>query len=401
MARDAAPDRRPEPEPATAEQYRQRAILLADLGRYDEALGELASGTALAPTDPQLLTTLARVHLAAGAPGDALAAADAATAAAPGAVEPRVARGLALIDLRRFAEAAQLAGELLRAGADDPAVLRSTAGLLAEARNGQPALDAAWRAVQLAPDDARGHLVLGVVAAHMRMFDLAERAYREALRLDPGLVDVHEDQGVVRLEQRRQAEALGRLAEAAVQPPPGDGTPPGAPAGPPPDSPPDAPVGDPPGAPAPTWPAPTGGDRAGDRVGKSARPRAPRDRSATADGVRQLVRYGAGFALGAAVVAALVAALDGGASRVLAGLFGVTGLLVLIGYAARVCGGVRQIAPVLTGHGRWVALAGFATLVTPALIVLYALLGGPWPLVLAIGLSAAAELILINRDHHG
>ncbi|HEX8630283.1 MAG TPA: tetratricopeptide repeat protein, partial [Catenuloplanes sp.] len=220
MPSDAAPDRRPEPEQATAEQYRQRAVLLADLGRYDEALGELASGAALAPRDGSLLVTLARVHLISGQPGEALAAAEAAVAAEPGAVDPQVVKGMALLDLGRFGEAARIGGELLRLGPDDPYTLLSGAAIVGESRNGQESLNAAWRAVQLAPDDARGHLVLAVVTARMRLFDLAERAYREALRLDPGLADVQDDVGVVRLEQRRQVRALGQLADAAIVPQP-------------------------------------------------------------------------------------------------------------------------------------------------------------------------------------
>jgi len=64
-----------EPE-TTPEEFRQRALLFADLGRYDDAADEVAAGLAAAPTDAALLATLARVHLAADQPAEALVAAD-------------------------------------------------------------------------------------------------------------------------------------------------------------------------------------------------------------------------------------------------------------------------------------------------------------------------------------
>ena len=42
----------------TPEEYRQRALLFADLGRYDEAAGEIAAGLSAAPADATLLATL-------------------------------------------------------------------------------------------------------------------------------------------------------------------------------------------------------------------------------------------------------------------------------------------------------------------------------------------------------
>lgn len=369
MDSDAAPDRRPEPEQATAEQYRQRAIMLADLGRYDEATEELASGAALAPDDPELLTTLARVRLAAGQPDEALAAATAAATAAPDAVGPRVVRGLALLDLDRFAEAAQLGGELLRGGDADAYALLSGAAILGASRNGQESLNGAWRAVQLAPDDARTHLVLAVVAARLRLFDLAERAYQEALRLDPGLADVADDEGVVRLEQRRLVRALGELADAAVLP--------------------DAP------ATAPAEPAPHPGAGPPRRRATDPRP------EAVDDAVRRLVLYGGGYAFVAALVAALIAGADSGASRAWAALVAVGGLLVVFVLARRLPGAAREVFPQVRRRDRALAVAGYATLTAPLLILLYAVLGGPWPLVLAIAVTVAAELIVLTRrDRH-
>jgi tetratricopeptide (TPR) repeat protein len=318
---------------------------LADLGRYDEAAAELGYAVALDPGNARALTMLARVHLAAERPVEALYAADAAAAAAPGLVHPLVVRGLALADLRRFKEAASSADQILVLGPDDAYAQRSAAAILAEARNGQPALNAAWRGVQLAPEQPQAHLVLGLVAARLGLFDLAERAYREALRLDPQLAEARHDLGVIRLEQRRYAEALEDLAEAsAIQPV---------------------------------------------RLGGA---------TSVGAALRRLVLYGAGYSIVAAVVVAFMAAGNGPISRVWAALMAIAGAVLVWGFSARVPGVVRKILPGLLRSDRPLALSVYAVAAAPCLILLYALMGTPWPLVLAIAAAAVAEFAVFRGD---
>jgi tetratricopeptide (TPR) repeat protein len=198
--------------------YVQRAELLADLGRYEEAAAELANADR---ADVPAQTLLARIWLAAGAPKRALAAADAAVAAGPSDVAALVARGMALTDLGRVDEAAQQAEQILRAGRGNGYACTSAAAILAEVRNGQVALDAAWEGVRLTPDQPRAHLVLGVVAARLGLDEIAERAYQEALALDPKLTVAQSALGVARGEQHRYAAALSRLSRLSSKP---DGT---------------------------------------------------------------------------------------------------------------------------------------------------------------------------------
>jgi tetratricopeptide (TPR) repeat protein len=336
---DAASDQH-----ASSDGYVQRAELLADLGRYDEAVTELRYALALESGNAQAFTVLARVHLAADQPAEALAAADAAGAAAPGLVYPLVARGLALVDLRRFAEAAQTADQILALGAADPYAQRSAAGILAESRNGQQALDAAWRGVELAPGEAQAHLMLGLVAARLGLFDLAERAYRQALELDPELAEARHDIGVARLEQRRYAALLEDLAETvAVEP---------------------------------------GQARATRTIG---------------DGLARLVLYGAGYSIVAVVLVAFLAAGNGAISRIGAALMAIAGAVLVWRFAARVPGLVNSILPDLLRRDRALAFSVYAVAASPCLILVYALVGTPWPLVLAIGATAVAELAVLRR----
>lgn len=190
------------------ESYLQRAELLADLGQYEEAAQELREAP---PDDVRAATLLARVRLAAGARREALAATEAAVEAGTEDSGLLIARGLALAELGRVDEAAAQAERILRVGAGDAYALTSAAAILAKVRNGQVALDAAWEGVRLAPDQPRGHLVLGLVAGGLGLDEIAARAHQEALALDPQLPDADAAIGLTRQELHRYAVALARL----------------------------------------------------------------------------------------------------------------------------------------------------------------------------------------------
>ena len=365
MSSDAASAPQSEPE-TTPEEYRQRAMLLADLGRYDEAAGEIAAGLAAAPGEAALLATLARVHLAADQPAEALVAAERAVAAAPHDINPLVVRAMALADNRRFAEAAQVAGAILGRWPADAYAQRTGAALLSEARNGQEALNAAWNGVRIAPTDGEAHLVLAVVAARLRLFDLAQRAYTAALDLDSAIGDAQRDVGVVRLERRRWARALEALADeatlAASEPTPDDSPP----------------------APQPEVVRPAGSvlDPAED----------------SADAVRQAVLYGSNGVVVAAVLTAVMTLASPGASRVWAGFIGVLVIVVVAIWLGRqLTEPMGTALDRLRRHDRRLATAAYLTVVAALLLVVYAAVGGLVPLVAAIGLGAVAELLVLLR----
>ncbi|MFY1696460.1 tetratricopeptide repeat protein [Solwaraspora sp. WMMA2101] len=358
------------PEPPTdVHGYLQRAGLLADLGRYDEAAAEIGFATALDPDSVAARIMLARVQLAADRPEQALAAADGSTtgdvpspwsaaaadhppadAAAGLDVADRIAlqvvRGLALIDLRRFADAARVATDLLATYPDDAYAQRSGAAILAGSRNGQPALNAAWRGVELAPQDAQAHLVLGLVGARLELFDLAHRAYGEALRLDPLIGEAQHDVGVIGLEQRRYAAELAILAEQATMmaPPP-----------PPPD------------------------------------PRQQQPRTVDEE-LRRLVLIGAGYSMVAAVTVACLAGST--ASRGWAMFSAVGGVVLVWLLARRVPGRISEVLSQLLD--RRLATAVYAVGAAPVLIFCYAAIASPWLLVSAIGAAAFAQFMVLR-----
>ncbi|MFV2106392.1 tetratricopeptide repeat protein [Micromonospora sp. LOL_015] len=402
------------PEPPTdVDGYLQRAGLLADLGRYDEAAGEIGFAVALDPDSVAARIMLARVHLAADRPEQALAAidawaddvpnpwsAEAAATATPSEAAPTspadgatttpadtdaagagagarpgpsdrvallVVRGLALIDLRRYADAARLATDLLATYPDDAYAQRSGAAILAGSRNGQPALNAAWRGVELAPQDAQAHLVLGLVGARLELFDLAHRAYGEALRLDPLIGEAQHDVGVIHLEQRRYAAELAVLAERAT-----------AMAPPPPPQP-------SPSRPSRWAPAPPG-----------SAPMDPRlDGPPTAEEeLRRLVLIGAGYSMIAAVTVACLAGSP--ASRGWAVVAALGGFVLVWVLARRVPGG-RILEVVSQLVDRRLATAVYAAAAAPVLIFCYAAIATPWLLVSAIVAAAVAQFMVLRQ----
>ncbi|BBH65073.1 hypothetical protein ACTI_17580 [Actinoplanes sp. OR16] len=362
-----------EPE-TTPEEHRQRALLLADLGRYDEAAEEIAAGLTSAPQEASLLATLATIHLAADQPAEALAAADRAAAGTPPALAGLVVRAMALTDSRRFGDAARIAEGILAGWPEDAYAQRTGAALLSEARNGQEALNAAWNGVRVAPAEAEAHLVLAVVAARLRLFDLAQRAYGEALELDATIGDAASEVGIVRFERRRWARALEDLAELAslgVPAETGVPTEAGIPAVPPQEQ---------------TLPA-------------YEKPRGSvldlSDESAEA--VRDTVRFAAAGILVMAVLTAAMTLVSSGISRVWSGMIGlliIGGLVFWFGSRLPERGGV--VLSRLRASDRRLAIAAYLCCAAPVFLLLYTVIGGLVPLVVAMVLAAAAELMVLT-----
>ncbi|GLW33836.1 hypothetical protein Areg01_67740 [Actinoplanes regularis] len=336
----------------------------------------LAGGAKLGPKSDEtaLLATLARIHLAADQPTEALAAADRAAAAEPGTLPALVVRAMALIDSRRFAEAAQLAGDILRAWPEDAYAQRTGAALLSESRNGQEALNAAWNGVRVAPAEAEAHLVLAVVAARLRLFDLAQRAYAEALDLDPAIGDAGQDVGVVRLERRRWARALEELAEEASLGVPADGPSPEA-----------------------AQPEPTGSNWA--EPPAVSRPRKPvLDLSAdSTSAVLATISYGANGTLIAAVLTAGMSLISGGISRAWAGLIGfLIFVAVVFWFRNRLSEPVGIVLTRLRSGDRVLAAALYLTFAAPLFLVAYAVVGGLPTLIAGMVLAAVAEMVVLT-----
>ncbi|MFL6145324.1 MAG: tetratricopeptide repeat protein [Labedaea sp.] len=157
---------------------------------------------------------LAAALLDTGALDESLAAAKQAISLGERSWAHRLA-SLVLVELGRYDEAVACAAESVRR---EPTDWRCHVALAEALGPGaaEEALTAARRAVALAPGEARPLEVLGDAAARMQDLSLARKAYREALRLDPG--NVHVAASLDRLSSRT-APAPAAVAPLPVVPP--------------------------------------------------------------------------------------------------------------------------------------------------------------------------------------
>jgi Flp pilus assembly protein TadD len=195
---------------------------LLAVGQNRRARETAASLVAQSPSDPSAHLVLSQVHAVLGDLDAAQAAADEVVRLAPDDDRGHAQRGLVLFRRGRFAEAERALREALALDPADASTHLLRARLLAACGRNVPALDAvgealrlepgepeahqlrallllrthprqwrvsegtALRAVQLDPDDAVGHAVLGSVYLRSGRLREAEERFRSALTLDPG-----------------------------------------------------------------------------------------------------------------------------------------------------------------------------------------------------------------------
>ncbi|MCG8917136.1 tetratricopeptide repeat protein [Actinokineospora sp. PR83] len=179
------------------------AAQLTAAGQPEAAISLLRPVLVVHPDNPAAWCRLAAALFDAGQPEHCLTAAKRAITLGERSWAHRLA-SLALGELGRFEEAATSAGEAARRDPDD---WRAHVAL-AEAHGPRAPLDAlaaARRAVEVAPDEARPHEVLGAAALWADERPLAKRAFTDALRLDPANTDTRAQLG--RLADVRAARA--------------------------------------------------------------------------------------------------------------------------------------------------------------------------------------------------
>lgn len=198
----------------------QAALRLINAGRTDEALDVLGRFLAEHPADVTTLGLMSLAHLRARRWTDALAAADQAIGFDPGYLPAWQRRSIALIELDRMADAQEAAVEYLRLAPDQWHAHYTMARVLRPIRGRrQQALWHATRAVELAPDDADAHNLLGVVHRAVEDRVNAERAYRTALAIDPAHALARSNLALLTLGRAGTEEVLAGLREAAASDP--------------------------------------------------------------------------------------------------------------------------------------------------------------------------------------
>ncbi|MGH3099084.1 MAG: tetratricopeptide repeat protein [Streptosporangiales bacterium] len=189
----------------------ERARLLLESGRFDEARSLLREALARDGEDAGLWCLLSLALIRVDEPQEATSAAARAAALEPAEEWPHRLASIALVNQKRPDQAVAAAREAVRCG---PALWQTHAQLalaLHETR-GPGASDEAWyaasHATALAPEEAETHFVMGVVAQDRGQLAVAERAYRQALSLEPTNAAAMNNLALVELR-------LGRVHQAA------------------------------------------------------------------------------------------------------------------------------------------------------------------------------------------
>ncbi|WP_100447561.1 tetratricopeptide repeat protein [Glycomyces xiaoerkulensis] len=175
-----------DPTRRTVAEHLERAEMLYDLEALPDARTEIDAALRVDPFDPEANAMAGVLALAEGDPDEALVFAGATLARDPRHRRALVVRGYALADAERRDEAMQAAASLLELDRASWVHQVHYALITRRAGAGQPALDAAWNAVNLAPDQPRTHLTLAAVADSLDMSDLAGRSRQAASDLEPG-----------------------------------------------------------------------------------------------------------------------------------------------------------------------------------------------------------------------
>ncbi|GGT47713.1 tetratricopeptide repeat protein [Streptomyces purpureus] len=198
----------------------ERADVLYDVGRHDQAAALLADHLATEPDDAAALVLLARCRLRLkDAPG-ALTTVDQALHADPERVSAWLVRTDVLLALRAYGQAEQAAyravqlaphhwgGHLALGTAIDRGGVR--------ARRPQ-AYEAARTAVTLAPEEDAAHFLVGITAQRMGDLKTAQRAYETALRLNPDSSEAHNNLSLIHMRRRWRPGSWTRAAEGFVE----------------------------------------------------------------------------------------------------------------------------------------------------------------------------------------
>lgn len=197
-----------------------QAERLLEVRRADDAVRVLTTYLAEHPDDPAALHRLARAHLLANRPQEALSAADAALAVDPGTAASWQRRCDALRGLGRIEEAVAAGRQCVElAPSSWPAHYSLGLALRQQPGHEQEVIAHAEAAVRLAPDTADPHVLLGLAYAGRGDRRAAEECYRQALAIDPDHAYARSNLSALRLRRGQYAEALrGFQAAASADP---------------------------------------------------------------------------------------------------------------------------------------------------------------------------------------
>jgi tetratricopeptide (TPR) repeat protein len=192
----------------------ERAKVLTDLRRYDEALAILGPLTAAEPDNYRIWCAIAHAQLGLNDSTGALSSAQVAASLNPENEWPFRLMSVALGRLGRAEESADAAGEAVRLAPHSwQGYVRLAWALTHDKKKLGQAAAVAQTALALEPHEVDVHVVVGAVEMARKHRRAAEAAFKRALEIDPQNVAAHNE--LARLSMRRSYARPGHLAVAA------------------------------------------------------------------------------------------------------------------------------------------------------------------------------------------
>jgi protein O-GlcNAc transferase len=204
--------------PGDADALLNHANILKTLGRTDEALTGFTRALDGRPGWPQALNNRGTVLQSLGRFDEGLADYDAALAATPDYVEALNNRGSVLQDLKRPAEALAAYDRALQLAPQYSSAFNNRGSALLDLRRFADALGCFDRALALRPDDAEAFNNRGNALQGLMRYDEAVTSYNRALALRPDYPEAQSNRGGSLQQLKRHEEALASFEQAGGQP---------------------------------------------------------------------------------------------------------------------------------------------------------------------------------------
>jgi tetratricopeptide (TPR) repeat protein len=193
-----------------------RARVLRDVGRYDDAVAAIQRALAAGETDAESYALLASVLHRADRHAEALKAADMAAAQDPEAEWAHRLRALALLGLKRTVPAQAAAEQAVRLAPEGVEARYVLAQVQMVNLKLADAEESARACIAINPNSELGHIALSQVLINARRWAEAEAACRRALAIDPNDPAARHNLGVAISRQRgRAVEGVQHLTEAS------------------------------------------------------------------------------------------------------------------------------------------------------------------------------------------
>jgi Flp pilus assembly protein TadD len=197
----------------------REASALTDVGRYEAAIPLLTRAAGLDQDTPAIKCDLALALMCVGRDQEADMTAYQAIASAPDDDRPYRIRSIVLRHAGRAGEAVSMAQEAVRLDPANPSSLDTLARAYLAADENDNAWETAVKVVALAPEKYESHELVGRAALALKLWQVAEHACREALRLDPTDWVSMNNLGVALANQDRTVEAVQAYQRAAQMSP--------------------------------------------------------------------------------------------------------------------------------------------------------------------------------------